>query len=201
MIRILLPSLAAFMLASCSSIPKIDEDSKSQLWFEHQTAITGINIWNLNGRLGVKDQKNSGTLNFLWEQSYADYELRFIGPLGQGTYILKNTTDGIVMHSPKNKITTANTIAELFHNALGWKLNIDGLKYWVRGIPEPDMSYTELKLDEKGRLIRMKQSGFSVNVSGYVVQNGISLPKKIAIKNDNMRLKLVIKKWKTHLDG
>ena len=77
------------MIASCSAIPKIDEDLKSQLWFEHQIAITGINVWNLNGRLGIKNQKNSGTLSFLWEQSYADYELRFIAPLGQGTYILK----------------------------------------------------------------------------------------------------------------
>ena len=193
MIRILSLLLAVFMIASCSAIPKIDEDLKSQLWFEHQIAITGINVWNLNGRLGIKNQKNSSTLSFLWEQSYADYELRFIAPLGQGTYILKNTPEGVVMHDPKNKTTTVKSTDNLFYQALGWKLNINGLKYWIRGIPEPDMSYTELLLDEKGRLTNMKQSGFNVNVSRYIDQNGISLPKRLSIKSDDVQLKLVIK--------
>ena len=63
------------------------------------------------------------------------------------------------------------------------------------------MSYTELLLDEKGRLTNMRQSGFNVSVSRYIDQNGISLPKRLSIKSDDVQLKLVIKKWKTHLDG
>ena len=197
MIRFLPLLLAVSLLAACSSAPKIDKDLKPQLWLEHQIAINGITAWNINGRLGVKNEKDSGTATLLWEQSYADYELRVIAPLAQGTYILKGTRDGVVMHGPKNKITTANTAEQLIYQALGWKIHINGLKYWVRGVPEPYMTYSELLLDDKGRLTNMKQSGFDVSILRYTEQNGISLPEKLSIKSDDIQLKLIIKVWKT----
>ncbi len=197
MIRLLPLLLAVSLLAACSSAPKIDKDSKPQLWLKHQIAISDITAWNINGRLGVKSEKNSGTATMLWEQSFADYELRVIAPLGQGTYILKGTRDGVVMHGPKNKITMAKTAEQLLYEALGWKIHLNGLKYWVRGVPEPYMVYSELSLDEKGRLTNMKQSGFDVSVLRYTEHNGIFLPEKLTIKSDDIQLKLVIKVWKT----
>ena len=197
MIRLLPLLLAVYLLAACSSAPKIDKDSKPQLWLKHQIAISDITAWNINGRLGVKSEKNSGTATMLWEQSFADYELRVIAPLGQGTYILKGTRDGVVMHGPKNKITMAKTAEQLLYEALGWKIHLNGLKYWVRGVPEPYMVYSELSLDEKGRLTNMKQSGFDVSVLRYTEHNGIFLPEKLTIKSDDIQLKLVIKVWKT----
>jgi len=196
-IRLLPLLLAVSLLAACSSAPKIDKDSKPQLWLKHQIAISDITAWNINGRLGVKSEKNSGTATMLWEQSFADYELRVIAPLGQGTYILKGTRDGVVMHGPKNKITMAKTAEQLLYEALGWKIHLNGLKYWVRGVPEPYMVYSELSLDEKGRLTNMKQSGFDVSVLRYTEHNGIFLPEKLTIKSDDIQLKLVIKVWKT----
>jgi outer membrane lipoprotein LolB len=196
-IRLLPLLLAVSLLAACSSVPKIDKDLKPQLWLEHQIAINGITAWNINGRLAVKNEKDSGTATLLWEQSFANYELRVIAPLGQGTYILKGTSDGVVMQDPKNISTKAETAEQLLYEALGWKIHINGLKYWVRGIPEPYMIYSELLLDEKGRLTNMKQSGFDVSVLRYTEQNGISLPEKLTIKSNDIQLKLVIKDWKT----
>ena len=197
MIRLLPLLLAVSLLAACSSAPKIDKDLKPQLWLEHQIAINGITAWNINGRLAVKNEKDSGTATLLWEQSFANYELRLIAPLGQGTYILKGTSGGVVMQDPKNISTKAETAEQLLYEALGWKIHINGLKYWVRGIPEPYMIYSELLLDEKGRLTNMKQSGFDVSVLRYTEQNGISLPEKLTIKSNDIQLKLVIKDWKT----
>jgi len=196
-IRLLPLLLAVSLLAACSSAPKIDKDLKPQLWLEHQIAINGITAWNINGRLAVKNEKDSGTATLLWEQSFANYELRLIAPLGQGTYILKGTSGGVVMQDPKNISTKAETAEQLLYEALGWKIHINGLKYWVRGIPEPYMIYSELLLDEKGRLTNMKQSGFDVSVLRYTKQNGISLPEKLTIKSNDIQLKLVIKDWKT----
>ncbi len=196
MIRLLPLILAVSLLVACSSAPKIDQDLKPHLWLEHQIAINGITAWNINGRLGVKNDKDSGTATLLWEQSYADYELRVIAPLGQGTYILKGTRDGVVMHGPQNKITMASTAEQLLYQALGWKIHINGLKYWIRGVPEPYMTYSELLLDDKGRLTNMKQSGFDVSILRYTEQSGISLPEKLSIKSDDIQLKLVIKDWK-----
>lgn len=193
--------LAVSMLAACSSAQKIDPevsfDRKPQLWLEHQIVINGINSWNINGRLGVKNEKESGTATLLWEQAFASYELRVLAPLGQGTYILKGSRDGVVMQGPKDEFKMAQTAEQLLYEELGWKVHLRGLRYWVRGIPEPHMIYSDLVLDEQGRLMNMKQSGFDITVLRYGLHNGISLPEKLTIKSDFIQLKLVIKNWKT----
>jgi len=200
-IRLLPLLLAISLLTACSSTPKIDPklnlETKPQLWLEHQLDINAINSWSINGRLGVKNEKESGTATLLWDQSFATYEMRVVAPLGQGTYILKGSRDGVIMQGPKNKFKMATTAEQLLYEELGWKVNVKGLKYWIRGIPAPYMIFSGLLLDEKGRLTNMQQSGFDINVLRYKEQNGVSLPEKLTITSDFIQLKLVIKNWKT----
>ncbi len=183
------------MLSACSSAPKIDAGLKSQQWLEHQIAISGIHRWYINGRVAVKSEQESGTASLLWDQSFADYELRIIAPLGQGTYILQGTRAGIMMRDPENNTTTAKTAAQLLYAALGWKLHLGGLQYWIRGVPEPATTYSGLALDDKGRLTHVQQSGFDIHISRYTEQDGISLPEKLTIKSDDLQLKLLVQNW------
>lgn len=125
------------LLGACSTPPQIDSSLKSQLWLERQIAVGSINSWEIKGRVAVKNEKESGSATLHWSQSYANYELRLITPLGQGTYLLKGSSDGVTMHDPKNRVMMAKSAEKLLYEGLGWKLHLDGLKYWVRGIPEP----------------------------------------------------------------
>lgn len=187
--------LAVSLLSACSSLPKTDPQNRAQLWLQHQIAVSGVTSWNINGRIAVKNDKQSGTVTLFWNQFLSNFELRFIAPLGQGTYILSGTNDGVVMKDPKNNIVRAETPEMLLYEGLGWDVHLDGLKYWVRGLPEPGINYSQLTLDDKGRLSNMEQSGFNVSVSRYTEQNGVSLPNKLSIKSDNIQLKVVIQNW------
>jgi outer membrane lipoprotein LolB len=193
--RLFLLCLIVFFLSSCTQLPKIDAGLKSRLWLEHQLAVGKIQSWNIKGRVAVKNDRESGTVTLLWDQFISNYELRFIAPLGQGTYILTGSPGGVVMKDPKNKITMAETAEQILREGLGWDVHLDGLKYWVRGLPEPDIRYSELLLDDKGRLSNMEQSGFNISVSKYIEQEGVSLPEKLTIKSDNLKLKVIIQNW------
>ncbi len=193
--RLFLLLLITSLISACTQLPKIDAGLKSQLWLEHQLAVGEIQSWNIKGRVAVKNDKESGTVTLLWDQFISNYEIRFIAPLGQGTYILTGTPDGVVMKGPKNKIMMAETAEQILREGLGWDIHLDGLRYWVRGLPEPGISYSELLLDEKGRLSNMEQSGFNVSVSRYTEQDGVSLPEKLTIKSDDLKLKVIIQNW------
>ena len=56
-------------------------------------------------------------------------------------------------------------------------------------------SYSELLLDDHGRLSEMKQSNFTIRVLRYNKKDGLFLPKKIFIKGKDIKLKLVINEW------
>ena len=193
--KIILFFAILLLISACSSIPEIDTDLQLRQWQRHQALINKIESWNIKGRAAIQNENNSATFFFHWDQFNTDYELRFISSLGQGTYLLKGTKDGVVMKTPKNKVFTSDTSENLIREKIGWDINLTGLKYWVRGVPEPNVKYSQLLLDEKGRLKDMKQSGFFISVMRYTDEENISLPEKLFIRNNNIQLRLVIQKW------
>jgi outer membrane lipoprotein LolB len=198
-IRLTLLILGVSLLTACAQSPVSDSefnpDSKTQRWLEHQISVSGIHAWNIKGRIAVKNEKESGTVTLFWNQFLSNYELRLVAPLGQGTYVLTGTSSSVVMKGPKDLFIEADDAEELLQQGLGWDVHLNGLKYWVRGLPEPDIKYSELSLDDKGRLTSMKQSGFDVSVSRYAELDDFSLPEKLTIESDKIRLKVVIQNW------
>ncbi len=193
--RVYIFLLAVSLLSGCAQSPKIDTGLKSQLWLEHQINTSAIQSWNIKGRIAVKNTEQSGTVTLFWNQFLSNYELRLIAPFAQGTYILTGTPTGVVMKGPKDLSLVADNAQQLLREGLGWDVHLNGLRYWVRGLPEPDIKYSELQLDDEGRLVNMDQSGFNVSVSRYTEQNGIPLPEKLTIKSDNIQLKVIIQTW------
>ena len=194
--QILLLLLAVSLLSACASqVARIDSGLKSQLWLAHQITVSAIQSWNIKGRIAVKNEKESGTVALFWNQFISNYELRFVAPLGQGTYILSGSPGGVAMKGPNNKTIMAETAEQLLREGLGWDIHLNGLRYWIRGLPEPGINYSELMLDSKGRLTNMQQSGFNVSVSRYAEQDGIFLPEKLIIKSHRIQLKVIIQNW------
>ena len=195
MIRAASVVLIVLLINGCTQLPEKLGDSNSSRWLEHQVALSTIQSWNIKGRIAIRNSKESGTLTMYWSQQGSIYELRFIAPFGQGTYLFKGSDTGVSMLGPKDTYLTASTAEELMYQNLGWYVDLNGLKYWIRGMPEPGVSHNQLLLDEKGRLLDMQQSGFNVNVGRYTELNGVSLPEKLSVKNDTIQLKLIIQSW------
>ena len=187
--------MAVAFFSACTQSPKLDPDIKTQLWLEHQIATSAVQQWQIKGRVAVKNAKDSGTVSLFWNQNLSDYELRFVAPLGQGTYILSGSALGVEMQAPKDTVIQADSAEQLLRDVLGWDVHLNGLKYWVRGLPEPEINYTNLILDQRGRLTNLEQSGFTVRITSYIEKNDLSLPEKIKIKSDSIQLKVAIQDW------
>jgi len=183
------------LINACSSLPEIDNNLQLHQWTNHQALVNELESWSIRGRTAIQSKNNSATFLLHWDQFDAGYELRFISGLGHGTYLLKGSAAGVVMRTPKNKVFTSDTPEKLIREKLGWDVYLAGLKYWMRGIPEPNVKYSQLLLDEKGRLKDMKQSGFSVSVLRYTDKRNISLPEKLFIRSSDIQLRLVIQNW------
>ena len=192
------PLLLIFILiGGCAQAPAKLEQLQPSRWLEHQLAVSAIQSWNIRGRISVKTPHDSGTATLSWKQQFTDYEMRVIAPFGQGTYTLKGYANGVVMHGPNNETLTADSPEELMAQGFGWSVHLEGLKYWVRGIPEPGVKYSDLTLDENGRMSRLRQSGFDVSIQRYTMDATGALPEKIFIEGDNIELKMIIQSWET----
>ena len=184
--------LLAF-LAGCSEVPlrpDIDIDLQNQR--------EQIQRWNLNGRLSLSSEKESGTVTFHWTQDYERYLMRFIAPLGQGSYALRGGEgDGVYLLTAKNKVLRAEDAETLLKQSVGWHVPVSGFRYWVRGLPEPWGDVRDQKFDGQGRVVEMQQAGWNINIKRYMDVDGIDLPAKVFMHNDHFKLKLIIQTWDT----
>ncbi len=188
--------LFALLLGGCAQVPERPAPEElAPLWLEHRQQVGQLSNWDINGRIGIRTADQSGTASLFWRQQGASYEMRIVAPLGQGTYILTGSPSRVQMSGPDDLLLTAGTAEELMVKGLGWSVDLQGLRYWVRGLPQPENVFENLELDADGRLDSLQQSGFNIDIERYATVDKYTLPEKLLIENGELQLKVLIKRW------
>jgi len=186
-------------LASCSTVPKpaiVDaSDNVQALWSEHQRQLAHYSQWSTKGRAALRSESDSGSATLTWQQDNASYHVRLAGPFGQGAVTIDGNNDSVSVHIAGQPAVVTNDAESLLLQHLGWAVPVSSLSYWLRGLPAPGQ-VDAIALNESGVLDQLKQQGWQVDYSAYRPLRGVKLPRKIQIKNDSLRLKLVLDRWR-----
>ena len=188
-------------VAGCADLALVAPGVKpaEAAWDARLEDLYQLNQWSIHGHLAVQAGGEGWSATLNWEQDHQDYTLRFIAPLGQGTYQLSGEEGNVKLVTADNKEYRATDAERLMQDNLGWNVPLHGLKYWVRGAPEPGVATDNLLLDEQGRMTDLQQSGWRISISRYGEFNGKELPSKLFMQNDRFQLRLVVLDWKTTL--
>ena len=178
------------LLAGCAATPPSIDGKAVQ---PHK-----IVQWTLNGRLAVNGAQQSGILKFHWQQDGERYLMQFTLPWRQAAYALRGGEgNGVYLLTADNKILHAEKPGSLMQKAVGWQAPLDAFKYWVRGLPAPATPVSDQRVDDRGRIIAMRQAGWQIDIKRYTNINGAVLPDKITMQNRHLQLSLVIQEWDT----
>jgi outer membrane lipoprotein LolB len=77
---------------------------------------------------------------------------------------------------------------------LGTEIPLAALRYWVLGVPAPEMPAEEIA-GADGRLVRIEQAGWQVGIDRYSSAAAGGLPTRLDATRDGARLKLVVSRW------
>jgi outer membrane lipoprotein LolB len=157
--------------------------------------VASIRDWSLAGRVALSTPEEGFNASIYWTQSDQRYSLRIVAPLGQGSYGLDGGPERVVMRTPDRRTLTAKDPEGLIRAELGWTLPVLGLRYWVRGIPEPGTPITALTLDDRGRMTALQQSGWRIDVMGYGSESGLDLPSRLFLETDRFRVRIAVGRW------
>jgi len=165
-----------------------------------QTPVFGSNKplpeqWQIKGKLGVRSDSGNGSLSVNWQQNQDNYSIYTQAALGQGAATLEgNSTRLIISEAGKGSVTSFEP-NQLVEETFGWKIPITDLKYWVRGIPNPEQASATAQYDAAGNLTQLDQYGWSLIFSRYRQIQGWALPGRIRAKQGNTTLTLIIRDW------
>jgi outer membrane lipoprotein LolB len=193
------PGLLLILLVSGCSFtpprPALDSTQLGPAWQAQQARILANHNWTLTGRLGIKTPEDAWSATLLWTQHAEQFQIRVTAPFGQGSVELQGGPGQVVMRAPKDKTYEADEPEALMHAQLGWSLPLAGLRYWVRGVPDPQHEVTHIRLDNWGRLAELQQSGWRISIEDYQLADGIELPAKMSLLTDRLEVRLVTRDW------
>jgi len=182
-------------LCACATQKPLDQQAGLADFQANRDRLAELHSWHLQGRLALSMAREAWSATLQWTQTPENYLLRLIAPLGRGSFELRGDEQGVLLRLAPNQVLRARDPESLLQKQFGWQVPVTGLRYWVRGIPVPDVQIDRLQLDGQGRISVLQQSGWQVTYTDYSSQGGYELPGRIAMANNALKLRLVIKNW------
>ena len=185
------------LLVGCSGLTSreaLEGQGNAQSWQAHKQQVSGLDAWQINGKVGIRAPKDSGSGTLFWLQRQDYYDIRLSGPLGRGAARLTGRPGAVLLEVANQGRYQAESPEQLLQAKLGLNLPVSHLLWWIRGLPSPD-SKSRLNLDSQSHLASLSQDGWDVEYLSYTEQNGFWLPERIKLNGFDLQVTLVIKDW------
>ncbi len=187
-------SISLIALSGCATTRQGTSLPDISNWELRQEVLGGLREWQFKGRIAVKAGDEGFDGKFNWSQKDDAFTATVGGPLGIGMVRIEGDDRSIVL-TEKDGAETVLVDAELeLYYRYGWTIPIASLRYWALGIPDP-RTPAETQIDERGRLVQLRQNDWVVEISRYREEAGQEMPRNLTATNTNTRVRMVIDKW------
>ena len=204
-------AVLAMLAAGCAIVPSPPPvENPAAAWQARQAELRTLSAWTLQGRLAMRAAEEGWQASVHWTHDDGRQQLDLTGPLGRGHLRLTQDHGGAELRDADRKTWRAENAQQLLYRITGWLVPLDGLNYWILGLPAPGPA-AKLELDDQGRLKTLDQSGWDIRFLEYARQGSLDLPSKIFIKRRgdgnetasaqhvDVEVRLIIELWT--LDG
>lgn len=151
-------------------------------------ALYRLEPWSLDGRVALTGAKDSWSADLAWAHRRDDEQIKLSGPLGQGAVMIRLAGNMVTVSEGDGKVESSDDPEGFINQRLGLFVPVTSLRYWVLGMPEPELDFEET---DKG----FRQSGWTIAFQAMQQVGQWLLPRKLSVSNDQVKLKLIIDQW------
>lgn len=198
------------MAAGCATVAdrRPLEDAASA-WQARQLRLASLKVWDIQGRMSARTPDQGWHASLRWVRDNERHNIDLWGPLGRGHLRLIQDRFGATLRDADQNTYWAENGQQLLFETTGWWLPLDGLNYWVLGVPIPEIP-GQHALDESGRLKTLQQLGWDIRFLRYKRTGAYEFPSKLFIRrrayegdrssvdDENpaiLEVRLVIERW------
>lgn len=194
--KLLATLVATAALSGCAGLTSTPGASPPATgpWLVRRVPLESLQRWDITGRISVIQGDEGWHGSVRWRQTVNGYAIDMVGPLGQGRIAIDGDDRQVRLQTGDGRELIAASADNLLREATGLAVPIDGLFYWIRGLPAPGDT-TELTGDEEGRLTRLVQDGWAIEFTRYTAVEDLQLPVRIVAQQDDLQVKLAINSW------
>lgn len=174
--------LALGLLNGCASLTKpvieaTDTAAINAAWAARQQQLSALSGFEAIGRVAVKGGGLSGALR--WQQEGEVFHVRIAGPFGAGALSMEGTPAQVAIKGKDIDLVTDQP-EQVLAARTGWRLPLGSLRWWVLGLPAPDVALpASVTLDDQGRALALQQNGWMLRYSNYREDLSPAMPGRI----------------------
>lgn len=200
-------AVLAMLAAGCVTVPAPPPvENPAAAWQARQAELRTLSAWTLQGRLAMRAAEEGWQASVHWIRDGARQRIDLTGPLGRGHLRLTQDDDGAELRDADQRTWRAENAQQLLYRTTGWLVPLDGLDYWILGLPAPGPA-VKLELDDQGRLKTLDQSGWDIRFLEYARSGSLDLPSRIFMKRQgdgnvaasakqvDVEVRLIVERW------
>ena len=161
---------------------------------EIQQQLYNLQHWKLDGRIAVKSGDEGWNANLTWDHGGEQDRLLISGPFSQGAVSIIMQSGLITINESNGEVSTSRDPDDLLKQKLGFSVPLPSLRYWVLGVPAPDIDFQAIR-DAEQHVQGFKQQDWVLTFDSYEKVSSFSMPQKITAQGSSMRLRLVVDEW------
>lgn len=170
-------------------------DEPIQMAAKRHSRFLHLKSWKIHGRLGIRRGNEGFSAAMLWQQKGENFDIALLDPLGRRVAQLLGNDDRVVLVTVDGKRFEADNAEELLDAQLGWSFPVQSLLHWVKGTPNPRQLVWRQEYDDLGRLIKLRQGKWTLNIKKYQNLEDEYIPKLIKMERKDIKVKLLIRDW------
>lgn len=196
--RFLILAFIALTLSACATKPNLipAEQIDRQAWQLRNAQLLAQDSWEAHfSLLGNKDQQKFKT-RVIWQQTNQDdYQIRLKDFIGRTVAIIEGSSDQVVVKTSKGKRYEGVNADALIRDVVGLRIPVEGMRYWLRAIPEPQQEYEILSINDTGLVASAKQSGWQLDYPQYQEFASTNLPTNAVLQFNDIILTIKVSRW------
>jgi outer membrane lipoprotein LolB len=165
-----------------------------------EAALRGLDGFSIKGSTSVRAGEDGFNASLDWEQHDEAALVKLSGPVGAGRLTISWQPGSVRLESSRGQQFEGAEAEQVLLDELGFVPPFDALRYWVLGLEAPGEAATQRELDESGRLGELTQQQWRISYDKWMSVSspagGVQVPKRLTVTRDDLRLKVLVRRWK-----
>jgi len=189
--------VAMFLLAALQGCAQLG--SRTALPLQQELPAQWQNTGKIAINIPAADTATAGSnhiLRYVWQQNGEDYSVRLTGAFGLGAVTVERRGEQVLLLRGDRVIEQASSSEQLFYRHTGLLLPVSLLRYWITGVPDAAVKQAHKPGEQAATVLAsFERSGWRVSFPKTMVQQGITLPRKIIAKGREAAVTVAIARW------
>ncbi len=189
-------TLCVLSMPACVSVtPVIPVEDADLAWKTRSEYLYQQNYWTAHlALIGANNQQKFKT-RAVWEQHGDRYTIKLRDFIGRTIAIIEGSPQGVQAKTSKGQQYAGHNAEDLIAQLFNIQIPVSGMRYWLLGLPKPNVQVNQLVLNNAGLADQVTQEGWSMTYPYYLDNDPFKMPSKILLAFEDIDLTVKVSQW------